>query len=85
MIHRLKYFKSYLNIFDALLVVAGSEIAVFLGRPNVLLTQAVLLLRDLQVWPTKVNLVRIINLARTLRALRVLTACQDLQRLLEAI
>ena len=31
MIHRLKYFKSYLNIFDALLVVAGSEIAVFYG------------------------------------------------------
>lgn len=101
MIHRLKYFKSYLNIFDALLVVAGSEIAHLGGipmccwkkRPCSERSSAVLrfsqsqvvgiidmiILEELIDGGGGVNLVvlrflRIIKLARTLRALRFLTA-----------
>lgn len=103
MIHRLKYFKSYLNIFDALLVVAASEIAHFYwgipmcfsssrpcserSSPMVLRfsqSQVVglidmIILEELIDGGGGVNLVvlrflRIIKLARTLRALRFLTA-----------
>jgi len=75
MIHRLKYFRSALNIFDALLVVIGLVDAFILA----------MLERSGGINLVILRFLRILKLARTLRALRTMRLFQGLRVLVAAV
>jgi len=75
MIHRLKYFRSALNIFDALLVVIGLVDTFILA----------MLERSGGINLVILRFLRILKLARTLRALRTMRLFQGLRVLVAAV